>query len=227
MTTVAIIPARGSSKRLPRKNLRLLGGHPLIVYSIRAALAAKCVESVFVSTEDDEIAEVALRYGAQVIRRPQELAIDEVGNADVVRHAIESIQGLRRFQSIAVLQPTSPFRSADDVDFSLELLVRSDVKSVMTITTVEHHPAKCVTLDHGIVSPYTTRGDMEAQTQTLPTVYRQNGAVYTIGVFDFLRFQRLCVEPCAAYIMPAERSLDIDTELDFRFAECLLAGATG
>ena len=128
---------------------------------------------------------------------------------------------------MVLLQPTSPFRSSGDVDSTLKLLDQSGVTSVVTVTTVEHHPAKCVSLDRGRVIPYTSRIEMEMRLQSLPTVYRQNGAVYAVGIADFLTHMKFCVDPCVAHIMPVERSVDIDTEFDLRLAEFLLADVKG
>jgi CMP-N,N'-diacetyllegionaminic acid synthase len=227
VSTVAIIPARGNSKRLSSKNVRVLGGQPLIAYSIQAALGAKRVDALYVTTEDAEIADVARRYGARVVRRPQELAGDDIGNTSVVRHALGEIDRPDCFDSVVLLQPTSPFRSSEDIDSSLKLLDQSGVTSVVTVTTVEHHPAKCVSLDRGRVIPYTSRIEMEMRFQSLPTVYRQNGAVYAVGIADFLTNMKFCVDPCGAHIMPVERSVDIDTEFDLRLAEFLLADVKG
>jgi len=215
---VAIIPARRGSKRLPLKNLRLLGGVPLVVHSIRAARAATLVTDVIVSTEDDEIAAVATAHGAVVVRRPAALASDTAQNDDVVRHVLASA----RYDVLALLQPTSPLRRPADIDACLAPVIAGEALSAMTVTDAEHHPGKAVYLEHGRVTPFTNDADMEARRQDLRDVFRQNGAVYAIATATFLEHGRFYVRPCAAVLMPPDLSIDIDREIDFRFAELLL-----
>lgn len=222
---IAVIPARGGSKGVPRKNVRLLGGVPLIVHTIRAALASQLLDTVVVSTEDEEIARVAAEAGALVVDRPAELSTDTVQNTDVVRHALHSAQGAGHRQ-VVLLQPTSPLRGADAIDACLRLLSDGQggaVRSAMTVTGVEHHPGKALRLDaQGFAQPFTDWRDMEARRQDLPEVFRQNGAVYALGVEDFLREDRFLLPPCRVHAMPAAESVDIDSEFDFFIAEKLL-----
>lgn len=221
-STLAVIPARGNSKGLPRKNLRLLGGKPLLVWSIEAALAARSITTVCVSTEDPEIADVARRAGAAVVARPARLAEDHVQNDAVVRHAVETL-GPARHAHLALLQPTSPLRTAEHLDGCLALYFARAARSAMTVTPVAHHPGKSVTLSgDGAVEPFTTLEDMERRRQDMVPCYRQNGAVYVLGVGDFLAQRRFYLRPCAGYVMPQEASIDIDSELDLQMAELLL-----
>lgn len=218
---IAVIPARGGSKGLPRKNLRLLGGVPLIVHTIRAAQQARLLSAVVVSTEDDEIACVAREAGAVVVNRPPELATDVVQNTDVVRHALGVCAP--SYSQVVLLQPTSPLRGGDAIDACLKLLAHSDTRSAMTVSAVEHHPGKTMRLDaSGAVQPFTNWLEMEARRQDLPVLYRQNGAVYALWVSDFLAQNRFIVSPCRAHRMSAEQSVDIDTEIDLQVAEKLL-----
>lgn len=216
-----MIPARGGSKGVLRKNIRQLGGLPLIAHTIRAALLSHFLEAVVVSTEDDEIAEISAAHGAQVIRRPLALAADAVQNTDVVRHALEVLGG--EYSHVALLQPTSPLRSADDIDACLALLLDGGTRSVMTVTPVEHHPGKTLLIDPaGEMTPFTTEADMEARRQDLPVVYRQNGAVYALGRMDFLAENRFILSPCRVHVMRSEDSVDIDSEFDLFLVEKLL-----
>jgi len=218
--TVAVIPARRGSKGLPLKNLRLLQGVPLIVHSIRAALAARLVDAVVVSTEDDEIAGIAAQHGADVVRRPDALATDTAQNNGVVKHVLES-RGLAD-RTVVLLQPTSPLRTAAQIDSCIEPVASGAVKSAMTVTAVEHHPGKTVVIENGLVEPFTNDADMEARRQTMKEVYRQNGAVYAIGVRDFIDHDRFYLRPCHAVVVPAEDSIDIDSETQLMLAELLL-----
>ena len=217
---IAVIPARRGSKGLPLKNLRPLDGVPMIVHSIRAALAASLVQTVVVSTEDDEIAAVASTHGASIVKRPAELATDTAQNNGVVRHVLESLPGQHRH--VVLLQPTSPLRTAAQIDACLEPLLRGEVRSAMTITPVEHHPGKTVHLTGDLVEPFTNETDMEARRQTMREVYRQNGAVYAVGVEDFLAHDRFYLRPCHGVVVPAEDSVDIDSDMDLMLAELIL-----
>jgi CMP-N-acetylneuraminic acid synthetase len=220
---LAVIPARGGSKGLPRKNIRLLGGKPLIAYSIEAAQAATTIDDVLVSTEDDEIAEIARGCGAAVVTRPAALASDAAQNHDVLRHLLSEGDLTKRYRYVVLLQPTSPLRTAADIDACLVPLLNGTARSVMTVTEVEHHPGKTMTLRDGFAEPFTREADVEARRQDLPPVFRQNGAVYALGIADFLREGRFYLRPCAASVMARQQSIDVDGEIDLQLAEALLA----
>lgn len=222
--TVALIPARGNSKRLPRKNMRMLADQPLLGYSIDAATKAANVDAVYVSTEDLEIAAFARLRGANVIDRPQSLASDTAQNDAVIRHAIEAIgvNGVRP-EIVLLLQPTSPFRTASDVRSFVDGFLASDAKSGMSVCPVDHHPGKAIRLVDGHIEPFTTDGDMESRHQDLPSVLRQNGAIYGVRVADFLASGRFYIRPCFAFVMTREKSLDIDDAFDFALAEFMFA----
>ncbi len=221
---LGIIPARGGSKGLLRKNLRSLGGIPLIAHSIQAALQSRMIDMVVVSTEDPEIAAVAASFGATVIDRPANLATDTVQNNNVVRHAIEAMGD--QFSHVVLLQPTSPLRKACHIDECLGPLLSGHARSVMTVTPSEHHPGKALFLDaDNTVRPFTNASDMEARRQDLPVVYRQNGAVYALSIADFMSENQFILMPCQATTMPQDCSMDIDNEFDLLLAENLLAWA--
>jgi CMP-N,N'-diacetyllegionaminic acid synthase len=219
-SVVAVIPARRGSQGLPLKNLRLLQGEPLIVHSIRAALAAKLVDAVIVSTEDHEIAAIAEANGATVVRRPVELATNTAQNNGVVRHVLESRHSIDRI--VVLLQPTSPLRAPGDIDACVSPILAGEARSAMTVTAVDHHPGKAVVIEQGLVEPFTTDADMEARRQTMREVFRQNGAVYAIGARDFIEHDRFYVRPCRGVVVPADRSIDIDSEIQLMLAELIL-----
>jgi len=220
---IAVIPARGGSKGLPRKNLRILAGVPLIVHSIRAAQEAELVDLVIVSTEDVEIADVAEAHGAQVVQRPPELATDMAQNDAVVRHALETVRVPAHVGDIAVLlQPTSPLRRARDIDACVALFRQGGVETVLSVCEVDVHPGKCVYIRDGRIEPFTTDWDMEARRQEMQVVYRQNGAVYVVEADNFMKNGRFYRKPCGAYEMDRRDSIDIDDELDLQLAENLL-----
>jgi CMP-N-acetylneuraminic acid synthetase len=223
--TVAVIPARGGSKGLSRKNLRPLAGKPLIVHSIAAGLGASLVDAVYVSSEDEEIRAVAEASGARVIARPAELATDTAQNDAVTRHALQAI-GAEGGQPdvLVLLQPTSPLRTARHIDECLGAYLGSTAATAMSVCAVDHHPGKCVILRDGLAEPFTNDRDIEARRQDMVPAYRQNGAIYAAGVADFLQTGRFYRKPCLAYVMHRRDSIDIDDELDLQLAE-LIAGA--
>jgi len=224
MRTVAIVPARGGSKGLPRKNLRTVGGVPLVVRAVDAARAAATVDAVWVSTEDAEIAAVAREAGAEVVDRPPPLATDDAQGDAVLRHALEHLRGLGWQPAVAVLlQPTSPLRRAADIDGCIALFHERRAASVFSLCAAEHHPGKAVVLRDGRVEPFTNERDLEARRQDMAEIYRQNGAVYVVRVADFLTGGRLYRRPCFGYVMDRRDSIDIDDETDLRIAEVLLA----
>ena len=207
---------------MPRKNIRLLGGKSLIGHSITAALNSRSLDTVVVSTEDEDIYEDATKYGIRVLQRPPHLALDNVQNIKVVRHVISELDAA--VTHIVLLQPTSPFRSSSDIDRCVSLLLEEDVRSVISVTPCEHHPAKTVQLnDNNEILGANGGLDMEARRQDLPDMYRQNGAIYAISVNDFVRFNKFIVSPCKAHVMPLISSIDIDTESDLLMAEQLLS----
>lgn len=221
---VAVIPARGGSKRLPRKNLMPLAGIPLVAHAVRAALDATRVDGVYVSTEDGEIAGVARQAGAEVIARPPQLATDTAQGHDVLRHVLEQLGAGGRPPAIAVLlQPTSPLRRGSDIDACLRAFEDTEARSAFSVCAVDHHPGKCVVLKDGLIEPFTNDFDMEARHQDLAPVYRQNGAIYVVGVADFLSGGSLYRRPCAGYVMDRRDSIDIDDLLDLQLAEVVLA----
>ncbi len=224
MRTVAVVPARGGSKGLPRKNLRTVGGVPLVVRAVDAAREARTVDAVWVSTEDTEIAAVAREAGAEVVERPAALATDTAQGDAVLRHALEHLRGLGQEPMVAVLlQPTSPLRRAADIDGCVELFHERRAASVFSLCAAEHHPGKAVVLRDGRVEPFTNERDLEARRQDMAEAWRQNGAVYVVGVGEFLAGGRLYRRPCFGYVMDRRDSIDIDDEVDISIAEVLLA----
>ena len=225
MLVVALIPARGGSKGIPRKNLRTVAGKPLLAYSIAAAVDSDLVDRTFVSTEDEEIAAVARSFGAEVITRPPALATDTAQNDAVCIHALDAMRqsGLSP-EILVLLQPTSPLRTALNIDDCLAGLRASGANSAMSICPVSHHPAKCVVRSGDLVSPYINEMEFEARRQDLPVLFRQNGAIYAVRVEAFLARRRFYCPPCHGYVMGSDVSIDVDQEVDIALADLILAG---
>ncbi len=218
-TVLGVIPARGGSKGVPRKNIRVVAGKPLLAYSIEAAQGSAYIDRFVVSTEDAEIREVALAWGAEVLNRPPELAQDETPGIDPVLHAIATFP---RYDYVVLLQPTSPLRTADDIDSALEQCGSRKAHVCVTICQVEQSPYRCFELGHDgrlkrlLSTPSGTRR------QDLPQLYAINGAVY-IAETDWLRREKCFVtDATVAHLMSEQNSLDIDTEQDLLYFEFVI-----
>lgn len=222
MRILGIIPARGGSREVPRKNLRVVGGRPLISYTIEAAKRSASLTQYVTSTDDREIAAIAEAAGSPVLMRPAELAADETPMLLVVQHAVQALEAAAgRFEGIAVLQPTSPLRTVEDIDAALGLLMQDGVDSVISVYQVgDQHPARMYRLvDERLVSYEAEPPDRRRQ--GLPTLYHRNGAIYACRRV-LLDAGTLIGPHSSAYLMPRERSVNIDDELDLSFADFLL-----
>ena len=216
---LALIPARGGSKGIPRKNVKPLGGVPLIEWTIRAAQDSRYIDSVVVSTDDAEIKSVSKNAGAEVpFTRPAELSTDSATGLSVVRHALDQLPG---YDLVVLLQPTSPLRSVDDVDAAIEM-VHSSKCMVVSVVEAAKSPFWMFGLSSdGLLQPLMNEGLSRTNRQELPRAYVLNGAVYAANVNDFVNHESFLSPSTRALIMPAERSIDIDTELDWSLAELM------
>jgi CMP-N-acetylneuraminic acid synthetase len=225
MALLAIIPARGGSKGVPRKNLRLLAGRPLIAYSISAAQQARSVERLVVSTEDREIAAVAGGLGAEVMMRPPELARDDSPTLAALQHAVaELAAGGYRPQAVLTLQPTSPLRTARHIDEAAALFAADPAAdSLVSCIPVPHifHPRSVMVRDgQGYLRPYLADPQPTRRQDKEPVFARNGAAIYitrTARLAEYVFGGRLI-----AYAMDEESSLDIDSEDDLRRAEARL-----
>lgn len=226
---IGVIPARGGSKGVPRKNIRLLGGLPLIVYTIRAALSCPVCTDVVVSTDDPEIREIALAHGAQApFLRPAELATDTALAIPTIQHAVGEMEARRGrpYDYIVMLQPTTPLRSADDLTEALGRLVDSDADGIISVIDVDNeHPMKMKKFVGEHLIDYEKPPVENPPRQSLPPVYMVNGALYATRRDVFMEQNTFQGAQCLGYVMPAERSVNIDNELDFLAAEYLLEQA--
>ncbi|MBP2029961.1 CMP-N-acetylneuraminic acid synthetase [Methanohalophilus levihalophilus] len=219
---IAIIPARGGSKGLPGKNIRQLAGMPLIYYSIKAALDSKYIDAVFVSTDSEPIANTSERCGANIIKRPAELAKDDSPTIDTIFHAIEFLKHDYNPSVVVLLQPTSPLRDTHDIDRAIELFVANDYSSVFSMCEVEHSPYWDFKFDNAHLKPLLGDEYLKKRRQDLPKVYRQNGAIYISTVLDLYKNNDFYSGNVVPFIMPVDKSVDIDNEIDFKLAELLI-----
>lgn len=215
---LAIIPARGGSKGIPRKNVRLLCGKPLIAYTIEAALSSKLVDRVVVSTEDEEIGKISREYGAEIIKRPEELATDDTPTEPVLEHAIKHLEQIENYKAdiVVLLQPTSPLRNTRHIDEALETFLINKYDSLLSVCSSHAFLWKVARK-----GPYPLNYDFRSRPrrQDRELEYRENGAIY-ITKYDILinEHNRLGGK-VGLYVMPEENSLEIDTEFDFWLCE--------
>jgi CMP-N-acetylneuraminic acid synthetase len=222
---VGIIHARGGSKRIPLKNIKLLAGKPLIAYMIESALKSKRLNRVVVSTDHDEIARIGKEYGAEVpFKRPAELA-EDVPSELVSKHAIDYlIKNKNYYPDIAVtMQPTTPFCRPEDIDACIDKLIETNADSVMTIKEIRERPEWMYKLidDRAVsLTDKLFQGEIGVS-QNLPKLYIPNGGIYATKV-DVLMEQNLIIgRDTRGIIMPLERSIDIDEQIDFKLAEIM------
>jgi CMP-N,N'-diacetyllegionaminic acid synthase len=217
---VSLIPARGGSKTVPRKNVREVGDKPLIGWSIETAHETPAIDRTIVSTDDEEIARVAREFDAEVLDRPDRLATDDALVADTVRHAVDRLGDAGESASyVAMLEPTCPFRSPDDVQNAVERLVRNELDSVASFAPAELNPHRAWQLDANNPEPFVDGTDPWQPRQQLPDAYQLNGGVYAFAV-DALPDEGagMLFGDQGAVQMPPERSVDIDTPLDLELA---------
>ena len=223
---LAIIPARGESKGLPGKNIRELCGKPLIVWSIDQARSCDNIDRTVVSTDDEDIADVAKKYCTEVpFVRPAELANDTASTIDVIFHTIEWLKKYQDYQAgyILLLQPTSPLRSSEDIDGAIRMIEEKNAKAVVSVCGTDHHPWWANILpENGNMKDFIRPEILNKRRQDLPVFYRLNGAIY-LAETDYLQECNGFLGPDTfAYEMPKERSVDIDSDVDFKLAALLV-----
>jgi CMP-N,N'-diacetyllegionaminic acid synthase len=222
MRTLGLVPARGGSRRAPRKNLAQLDGKTLVRRVLETALASASFEVVALSSDDDEILAEATDLDVVRIARPARLASDDALVADVVTHALAAVEDpAKRFDAVAIVQATSPFTAPEDIAGAVELLARTGADAAVSVVRVDaaKHPLKLKRLAGDRLLPYLD-DDRLAPSQSLPPLWVRNGSVYVFrrSVAD----RGLQAEDVRGYEMPTERSLDIDTHRDLAFAEFLI-----
>lgn len=218
---LAIIPARGGSKRLPRKNILDLAGKPLIEWSIEAGLNSKYIDKVVLTSEDSEIQSIAKEIGVDVIDRPVQLSTDTSTSFDVVKHTVEAIE---KYDYIILLQPTSPLRNEKHIDEAVELLIEKNADSVVSVCEVDHSPLWSNTLpDDGSMKNFLRPEVVSKRSQDFEKYFRLNGAIYICKTKPMMDYKTLFLrDNIFAYIMEPEHSIDIDTYNDYLLANLII-----
>lgn len=222
MEILGIIPARGGSKGVPRKNIRPLNGKPLIAYTIEAAQQATLLHDFMVSTDDEDIAAVAKDYGADVpFLRPAELATDTARSIDAVIHVLQNMP--KAYTHVLLLQPTCPLRGPQDIDDAIRLYQELDTDSLISVYKPESaHPYYMYMVEDHVMTPLIPDDQKPHHRQSNPPVYMLNGAIYLTDRQVILQKQSFYGDKPKAFIMPPLRSVNIDDELDFALAETIL-----
>ena len=221
-SVLGVIPARGGSKGILRKNLRPVGGKPLVAWTIEAGKGSQWIDRLILSSEDEEIIATAKQFGCEVpFVRPRELAADLTPGIDPVIHAITQLPG---FDYVVLLQPTSPLRGAEDVDGCISHCLSQKAPACVSVTRLEQGPEVIYRMeDTGRLSPLLKSAAQVSRRQDLPAFYRINGAVYVAECRWLLANRSFLTAETIGYEMPAERSVDIDSEADLDYAGFLLA----
>lgn len=209
---VAIIPARGGSKGIPRKNIKLLNGNPLISYVIKAALKSQYIDEVYVSTDDEEIAEVSKKYGAKVIMRPAEFATDEASSESVLLHFTEKVT----YDYLIFLQCTAPLTTTEDIDCMINNYLYSEYDTMVSVCEGDggFHATRFIWTENAkpIAHSFPRK-----RRQELPTLYKENGAIYIMKKAGLLKYKDRFHGKIGVYIMPKYHSFEIDNIEDFEF----------
>ena len=222
-TFLGIIPARGGSKRLPRKNVLDLAGKPLIAWTIDAAKGSKYIDKIIVTSDDDEILQISDDLSVDTNKRPDELASDTATTVAVTEHTIDNLNDTYDF--IIILQPTSPLRTFKHIDEAIELLFKKKADAIVSVCETEHSPLWSNTLsDNKSMEGFISKDYLNKRSQDLPKYFRLNGAIYICDVCKFKQYQSLLIDKnIYAYEMSSEDSIDIDTQIDFDLAEIQLS----
>lgn len=217
-TVLAIIPARGGSKGLPRKNIIDLLGKPLIGWTIDASLKSKYITKTLVSSDDDEILDIAQQYKADILKRPAELALDTTSSEAVVEHVMQELNNQNSvFDYLILLQPTSPLRSFRDIDNAFDILFKSDATSLISVYETDNKLLKAFKQNEdGYIEGVSNNKYPFQRRQDLPKTYMSNGAIYIIKVDEFIKNNSFFTDKTVSYEMSKEKSADIDTLEDIQ-----------
>lgn len=230
MKILGIVPARKGSKRVPGKNTRLLGGKPLCQWVIEAALGARGLDRVVVSSDDEKVLELAARFGANLpLPRPAELATDTSPSVDFVFHALRELEarGEGPYDAVCIMPSSSPFTLASDIDATIALFKETGAETAVSVMQVDHaiHPIKMKVMDGNRLIPYLEEEGGRMATHELPKIFVRNCSVYVSKRAVFFEYKQIVGRDMRGYVMPPERSVDINIEQDLLFAEFVMERA--
>lgn len=218
---LAVILARGGSKRLPRKNVIPLYKKPLISWSIEAALKSKYIDKIVISSDDDEILNISNHFTATSIKRPSELATDQSTSFDALKHVLKIFKG---YEYIILLQPTSPLRDENHINQAIELVIKKNAEAVVSVCQSRDKLIKSFTLDKSLLINNYLKTDDDLNKKS----YKLNGAIYICKVEQFLKEKSFLIKnKTFGYIMSEESSIDIDEQVDFELASLYMSKKLG
>lgn len=226
MKILGIIPARKGSKRIPNKNWKLLNGRPLVEYIISSALKSKLLDDIVITTDSKEVIEIGSKFSnIEIIERPDSLADDESPAIDYVDHAISILESKNncKYEIIVILQPTSPLTLSEDIDNTINELLNSTADSSVSVVKLSHaiHPFKLKLMDQKVLIPYLEEENGRMAAHEMPDIYVRNCAVYA-SKRSVIEERKIIGSKCLGYEMPDSRSIDINDQIDFEFAEFLM-----
>lgn len=219
---LAVIPARGGSKRLPKKNTLPLRGKPLIGWTIKAALESQYIDKIIISSDDLEVKKISSLYNVDFIDRPKDLSLDDSTTISVVMHAFEQLDA--KYNYLILLQPTSPLRNYIDIDNAISLLEKKQSDAIISVCEVGHPPLFTNTIpSDGSMVNFINPEMQNKRTQDLPQFYKINGAIYICCINRLIKEKTFFIKDNVfSYVMSKEKSIDIDDEFDFKLAQYLL-----
>jgi CMP-N-acetylneuraminic acid synthetase len=224
MSALGLIPAKGASTRFPQKNIARLGGRTLLEWTAAAARESGVVERLVLSSEDDAVIAAARAAGIEVpFRRPAHLARDPAGIVEVALHALDELEAAgARYDTLVILPPTSPLRSAADIRAAHEIFLRHERAFVMSVSEFSHTPFAAMKIaPDGTLQAWFPEY-LGRKSQEMPRAYRPNGAVHVLDVARFRQARSYFAQPLVPYVMPPERSIDVDHPADLELAELML-----
>ena len=223
MNICSIITARGGSKGVPKKNIKSLNEKPVIAYTIEESLKSNSIKKTYVTTEDNEIANISREFGAEVIDRPKELAEDNSTSVDVVLHSLEYLEKIGELPDFFVLlQPTSPLRTKEDIENAIKLFIENECDALISVSQLDHSSMMSFEIQNSFLTPNCDEKFLNKRRQELPKFYCPNGAIYITTPTSLRKNKTFIPKKTIPYIMPKERSVDLDTEFDFKLVEFLL-----
>lgn len=228
MRIIAIIPARGGSKGLPKKNILELFGKPLIAWSIEASLKSQYITKTIVSSDCDEILNISSQYGAETLKRPEELALDTSPTEPVIKHVLDNLNEYEKFDYIILLQATSPLRDETIIDNAFEHLFNNNAAALISVNEIDNKILKAFKLNtNGYLEGISNNIFPFSRRQDLPKVFMPNGAIYIIKTEDFLKSNRLFTSKTIHFLMDENKSYDIDTIDDLKKCDEILKEIKG
>lgn len=225
---LAIIPARGDSKGLPRKNIIDLAGKPLIAWTIEASLNSKYITKTVVSSDDDEILTISKKYKSDIIKRPDKLALDTTASEPVIKHVIEELKKEnQKFDYLVLLQPTSPLRDTKNIDDAFDMLFQSDATALISVCEIDNKILKAFKANKkGFMEGVSNNKYPFMRRQDLPKTYLSNGAIYIIKVNEFMKNNSFFTDETISFVMNEAQSMDIDTKVDLEKVQGIIDDKT-